>query len=58
MRRPTDGARDVLTGSAGQDWCFANLVLNGKDEDATPRDKITDVPACEFAQDIDVIEAP
>jgi autotransporter-associated beta strand protein len=52
-----DGVRDVLTGSAGQDWFFANLVRDAGD-DASHMDKITDLGACEFAQDIDFIQAP
>jgi autotransporter-associated beta strand protein/parallel beta-helix repeat protein len=43
-----DGAADVLTGSAGRDWFFANL-------DAGTRDKLTDLAAAEFASDLDFI---
>jgi len=43
-----DAAEDVLTGSAGADWFFANL-------DAGVRDKITDLSAGEFANDLDFI---
>ena len=46
-----DGAADVLTGSAGQDWFFANL-------DTGVRDRITDLGAREFANDIDFIVGP
>ena len=52
-----DGAKDVLTGSAGQDWFFANLVRDAGD-DADRKDKITDLGDCEFAQDIDFMQAP
>lgn len=37
-----DGAKDMLTGSAGADWFFANLVDG-------VLDKITDLKADEFA---------
>lgn len=43
-----ENAVDVLTGSAGADWFFANL-------DATQRDKITDLSVSEFAEDLDFI---
>lgn len=43
-----DNAVDVLTGSAGQDWFFANA-------DAANRDYITDLGANEFANDLDFI---
>ncbi|MBI3409088.1 MAG: hypothetical protein HY040_12130 [Planctomycetes bacterium] len=46
-----DLARDVLTGSAGLDWFFANL-------DSGVRDRITDLCAIEFADDLDFILAP
>jgi hypothetical protein len=45
-----DGAQDVLTGSAGQDWFFANL-----DGGCATRDRITDLSGREFADDIDFI---
>ena len=49
-----DGAHDVLTGSAGQDLFFAQL-----DGDAgTVKDKITDLSASEFANDIDFVTGP
>ena len=44
-----DGSKDVLTGSAGIDWFFANLEGDGV------LDKITDLSADEFAQDLDFI---
>jgi Ca2+-binding RTX toxin-like protein len=47
-----DGAEDVLTGSAGSDWFFANLSGAGV------KDKVTDLSAKEFATDLDVILAP
>jgi uncharacterized delta-60 repeat protein len=43
-----DGAKDVLTGSSGQDWFFANL-------DAGVLDKITDLSADEFQPDLEFI---
>ena len=46
-----DAARDVLTGAGGQDWFFANL-------DAGVRDRITDLSAAEFADDVDFIAMP
>lgn len=46
-----DNAHDVLTGSAGQDWFFAQL----DGDDSTVKDKITDLGASEFASDIDWI---
>jgi len=46
-----DVAADVLTGSAGQDWFFANL-------DSGVKDKITDLSASEFAVDLDFILGP
>jgi autotransporter-associated beta strand protein len=52
-----DGDLDVLTGAAGQDWFFANLVRKAND-DAAHKDKITDLGASEFALDIDFIAAP
>jgi Ca2+-binding RTX toxin-like protein len=52
-----DGAKDMLTGAAGQDWFFANLFLDNGD-DAEQKDKITDLGAAEFAQDLDFIESP
>lgn len=49
-----DNAADVLTGAAGQDWFFANLSTGG-DDDATKKDKITDLHSNEFANDLDFI---
>jgi hypothetical protein len=49
-----DDEKDMLTGSAGQDWFFANLVLDNGD-DANQKDKITDLSASEFALDLDFI---
>ena len=49
-----DNAADVLTGSQGQDLFFGNFSL---DDDATVKDKITDLHASEFAIDIDFIES-
>ncbi|MBW8883971.1 MAG: hypothetical protein JF612_04165, partial [Planctomycetia bacterium] len=53
-----DDNKDTLTGSAGNDWFFANLFLDCGD-DADTRDKITDVSLLELlcVQDIDFIEA-
>lgn len=45
-----DGASDILTGSQGQDWFLANL-------DAPARDRITDLSATEFKDDLDFISA-
>jgi hypothetical protein len=48
-----DGSYDVLTGSAGQDWFFAQLDGgNGR-----VKDKITDLGAAEFAADLDFINS-
>jgi hypothetical protein len=46
-----DGAADVLTGSQGQDWFFANL-------NSGVLDCITDLSAAEFAADLDFIQGP
>jgi hypothetical protein len=46
-----DGAQDVLTGSAGLDWFFANLGSGVKDE-------ITDLGSPGFADELDFIFAP
>ena len=46
-----DGSLDVLTGSSGQDWFWANCVGTGV------LDKITDLSASEFANDLDFINA-
>ena len=48
-----DGAADVLTGSAGQDWFLFN-----QDGDGGVKDKVTDLGAQEFATDIDFIAGP
>ena len=45
-----DHAADVETGSAGQDWFLLNL-----DGDGGVKDKVTDLSAQEFANDIDFI---
>ena len=49
-----DDAKDMLTGTEGQDWFFANLFLDNGD-DAEKKDKITDLHAGEFALDLDFI---
>ena len=49
-----DNAKDMLTGSEGQDWFFANLFLDGGD-DADRKDKITDLGRIEFALDLDFL---
>jgi Ca2+-binding RTX toxin-like protein len=41
-----DGAQDVLTGTSGQDWFFANISGGGV------YDKLTDLSAAEFATDL------
>jgi len=43
-----DGSADVMTGSSGQDWFWANL-------DAGVKDRITDLSAGEFPSDLDFI---
>jgi Ca2+-binding RTX toxin-like protein len=45
-----DGAEDLMTGSAGQDWFLFN-----KDGDGGVRDRVTDLHANEFQTDIDFI---
>ena len=50
-----DGAVDVLTGSAGQDWFLFNVDGDG---DTKKKDKVTDLSASEFATDIDFITGP
>jgi Ca2+-binding RTX toxin-like protein len=45
-----DDTSDVLTGSSGSDWFFANV-------DGAHRDVITDLTATEFADDMDFITA-
>jgi Ca2+-binding RTX toxin-like protein len=47
-----DGSQDTLTGNSGQDWFFANLLRSGA------KDKITDLSAAEFANDLTFILAP
>ncbi len=47
-----DDARDVLTGGNGLDWFFANCYH----DDEGRRDRITDLNADEFADDLDWIE--
>jgi hypothetical protein len=49
-----DNQRDLLTGDAGRDWYFANLFLDAGD-DATRKDKITDLNDNELAEDLDFI---
>jgi hypothetical protein len=44
-----DGAADVMTGTSGQDWYFANLAGAGV------LDRITDLSAAEFANDLTFI---
>jgi Ca2+-binding RTX toxin-like protein len=50
-----DNTSDTLTGSSGTDWFFANLFLDNGD-DATKKDKITDMHASELALDLDFVE--
>ncbi len=45
-------ANDVLTGPTGQDWFFADLIGTGT------KDKITDLSATEFANDLNFIYGP
>lgn len=47
-----DGSADVLTGNDGIDWFFANLLGSGI------KDKITDLTAAEFANDLTFIQGP
>jgi Ca2+-binding RTX toxin-like protein len=47
-----DNERDVLVGSTGRDWFFANLHLSPT-EDATRRDVISDLHSNELAEDLD-----
>jgi Ca2+-binding RTX toxin-like protein len=46
-----DDARDKMTGGAGFDWFFANYCH----DDEGKRDRITDLKAAEFAEDLDFI---
>ena len=52
-----DNEKDTLSGDSGRDWFFANLILNAND-DASKKDKITDLSASEFAEDLDFILGP
>ena len=47
-----DNSADLLTGASGQDWYFANLWGTGV------HDKITDLSASEFANDLTFIQGP
>jgi ELWxxDGT repeat protein len=47
-----DDERDVMTGGHGLDWFFANF----EHDDEGRRDRITDLKATEFAEDLDWIE--
>ena len=49
-----DGVEDTLTGSAGQDW----FLLNLDGDHGAVKDKVTDLGAQEFADDIDFILGP
>jgi Ca2+-binding RTX toxin-like protein len=49
-----DGAVDLMTGSAGQDW----FLFNQDGDNGAAKDKITDLHAQEFANDIDFINGP
>ena len=48
-----DGAKDVMTGSSGVDWFFANLEA----DKGGVLDKITDLDDDEFAEDLQFIES-
>ena len=50
-----DNAADVLTGSSGTDWFFANL--DGDRDPNIVKDKITDLHCGEFADDLDFINS-
>jgi hypothetical protein len=43
-----DGEADVLTSSAGQDWC----LLNADVDDSARKCRVTDLSAAEFADDL------
>ncbi len=47
-----DDDRDVMTGGHGLDWFFANF----EHDDEGRRDRVTDLKATEFAEDLDWIE--
>ncbi len=47
-----DGKKDILTGGSGLDWFLADLDGDG---DKPSKDKITDLSAAEFADDLDFI---
>lgn len=47
-----DGAVDLLTGSSGIDWFLLNLDGDGS---SGIKDKVTDLSAAEFANDLDFI---
>jgi Ca2+-binding RTX toxin-like protein len=49
-----DGEEDVVTGSAGQDWFLVQL----ESESGQMLDKITDLSASEFADDLYFINVP
>jgi titin len=51
-----DDYADVLTGSAGIDWFFANL--DGDGDPNMAKDRITDLHASEFADDLEFIQGP
>jgi len=43
-----DGEADVLTSSAGQDWC----LLNADVDDSARKGRVTELSAAEFADDL------
>jgi Ca2+-binding RTX toxin-like protein len=47
-----DNIADVLTGSSGLDW----FLFNADGEEGTAKDKVTDLSASEFADDLDWID--
>jgi Ca2+-binding RTX toxin-like protein len=49
-----DGTADVLTGSAGIDW----FLFNADGDNEASKDKVTDLSAKEFADDLDFIHSP
>jgi hypothetical protein len=54
--RHSDFAIPQFLRDGGQDWFFANLVFDAAD-DATKKDKITDLHVSEFVADLDFILA-
>lgn len=49
-----DGVKDTLTGNGGQDW----FLFNADGDDQAKKDKVTDLSAAEFADDLEFITGP